>query len=60
MTEFIAEFDRDGDGFLDVNEFIAAMGVMSTRLTETVIASLARTVPPPTALTPPEPEPETV
>jgi len=27
--EFIKEFDRDGDGFLDVNEFIIAMGVVS-------------------------------
>ena len=27
--EFIKEFDRDGDGCLDVNEFICAMGVVS-------------------------------
>ena len=27
--EFIKEFDRDGDGLLDVNEFVVAMGVMS-------------------------------
>lgn len=27
--EFVKEFDRDGDGQLDVNEFIVAMGVVS-------------------------------
>lgn len=27
--EFIAEFDRNGDGFLNVSEFIIAMGVVS-------------------------------
>lgn len=27
--EFIKEFDRDGDGMLDLNEFICAMGVVS-------------------------------
>ena len=27
--EFIKEFDRDGDGLLDLNEFICAMGVVS-------------------------------
>ena len=31
---FITEFDRDGDGLLDVNEFIVAMGVMSDAVDE--------------------------